>query len=52
MTADEAYVFRSFDSSPSHAEQVPHSAFVNDSCPASAPPRASIELRVFAFYEA
>jgi hypothetical protein len=51
MTRDEAYVFRSFDSAPTHAEQVPHSAFVNDSCPASAPPRASIELRVFAFYD-
>jgi hypothetical protein len=50
MTRDEAYVFRSFDSAPGHAEQVPHSAFVNESCPASAPPRASIEVRVFAFY--
>jgi hypothetical protein len=51
MTRDEAYVFRSFDSAPGHAEQVPHSAFVNESCPASAPPRASIEVRVLAFYE-
>jgi hypothetical protein len=51
MTRDEAYVFRSFDSAPGHAEQVPHSAFVNESCPASAPPRASIELRVFAFFD-
>jgi hypothetical protein len=51
MTRDEAYVFRSFDSVPGHAEQVPHSAFVNESCPASAPPRASVEVRVFAFYE-
>jgi hypothetical protein len=51
MTRDEAYVFRSFDSAPGHAEQVPHSAFVNESCPASAPPRASVEVRVFAFYE-
>lgn len=51
MTRDEAYVFRSFDSAPGHAEQVPHSAFVNESCPASAPPRASIEVRVFAFFE-
>ena len=33
-----------------HPEQVPHSAFVNESCPASAPPRASVEVRVFAFY--
>ena len=51
MTRDEAYVFRSFDSAPGHAEQVPHSAFVNESCPAAAPSRASIEVRVFAFYE-
>jgi hypothetical protein len=48
MTRDEAYVFRSFDSL--HAEQVAHSAFVNESCPADAPPRASVEVRVFAFY--
>lgn len=51
MTRNEAYVFRSFDSSPAHAEQVPHSAFVDESCPASAPPRASIEMRMFAFYD-
>jgi hypothetical protein len=51
MTQDDAYVFRSFDSAPGHAEQVPHSAFVDESCPASAPPRASIEVRVFAFYD-
>lgn len=51
MTRDEAYVFRSFDSDPAHAEQVPHSAFVDESCPPSAPPRASIELRVFAFFD-
>src|SRR5215469_18943090 len=31
MTRDEAYVFRSFDSDPGCAEQVPHSAFVNRS---------------------
>jgi hypothetical protein len=48
MTRDEAYVFRSFDSV--QGEPVPHSAFVNESCPASAPPRASVEVRVFAFY--
>jgi len=51
MTRDEAYVFRSFDSAPGHAEQVPHSAFVNDACPSAAPPRASIEVRVFAFFD-
>jgi hypothetical protein len=51
MRRDEAYVFRSFDSEPACAEQVPHSAFVNEACPASAPPRASLEIRMFAFYE-
>ena len=51
MTPHEAYVFRSFDSDPSHAEQVPHSAFVDPSCLDSAPPRASIEIRMFAFYD-
>jgi hypothetical protein len=51
MTRDEAYVFRSFDSAPGHAEQVPHSAFVNESCPPTAPPRASVEVRVFAFFD-
>lgn len=50
MARDEAYVFRSFDSDPARAEQVPHSAFRDPSCPASAPPRASIEIRMFAFY--
>ena len=51
MTRDEAYVFRGFDSDPARAEQVPHSAFADQSCPADAPPRASIEIRMFAFYE-
>jgi hypothetical protein len=51
MQRDEAYVFRGFDSDPARDEQVPHSAFVNEACPASAPPRASVEIRMFAFYE-
>jgi hypothetical protein len=51
MTRDEAYVFRSFDSDPDHAEQVPHSAFVNPACPDSAAPRSSVEVRMFAFYD-
>ncbi len=51
MTRDEAYIFRSFDSAPGLAEQVPHSAFVNQRCPDTAHPRASIEIRMFAFYE-
>jgi len=50
MTADQAYVFRGFDSDPARAEQVPHSAFQDTTCPPDAPPRASIEIRMFAFY--
>lgn len=51
MTREEAFVFRSYDSGG--AEQVPHSAFAN---PLTAPdttvkPRASIELRLFAFWD-
>lgn len=53
MTRDEAYVFRSYDSSPEQAEQVPHSAFVNTSLATGSviKPRASIELRLFAFWD-
>ena len=51
MRRDEAYVFRGFDSDSARGEQVPHSAFVNEGCPASAPPRASVEIRMFAFYQ-
>jgi len=51
MRRDEAYVFRGFDSDPARAEQVPHSAFEDDTCPPDAPPRASIEIRMFAFYD-
>lgn len=51
MTRGDGCVFRSFDSAPSNAEQVPHSAFVSETCPPSAPPRASVEMRVFACYE-
>ncbi len=51
MRRDEAYVFRGFDSDPARAEQVPHSAFQDETCPPDAPPRASIEIRMFAFYD-
>lgn len=50
MRRDEALVFRSFDSDPAGAEQVPHSAFRDTTCPPGVPPRASIEVRVFAFF--
>jgi hypothetical protein len=51
MTRDQAYVFRAYDSDPARAEQVPHSAFRDPSCPPGAPARASIEVRMLAFYE-
>ncbi|MDX6340291.1 MAG: hypothetical protein QOH87_429, partial [Trebonia sp.] len=51
MTRDEANLYRSFDTAPGHPEQEPHTAFDSESCPASAPPSASVEVRVFAFYE-
>lgn len=51
MTRDEAFVFRGFDSDPGRAEPVPHSAFADSTCPPDAPPRASIEVRMFAFYD-
>jgi hypothetical protein len=51
MTVNEAFVFRGFDSDPARAEQVPHSAFADTTCPPDAPPRASIEVRMFAFYD-
>lgn len=49
MRRDEAFVFRSFDSS--REDQVPHTAFRDPSCPAGVPPRASVEVRVFAFFD-
>lgn len=51
MTRDEAFVFRSFDSAPQFAVHVPHTAFEDRSCPDSAPPRASIEIRMLAFFD-
>jgi hypothetical protein len=51
MTRDEAFVFRSFDSDPAHAVHVPHTAFEDLTCPDTAPPRASLEIRMLAFWE-
>lgn len=48
MRRAEALVFRSFDSS--HENQVPHTAFRDPSCPPGTAPRASVEVRVFAFF--
>ena len=51
MTRDEALVFRSYDSDPRFAAHVPHTAFQDLTCPESAAPRASLEIRMLAFYE-
>ena len=51
MTRDEAFVFRSYDSDPAFAGHVPHTAFQDLTCPDSAVPRASLEIRMLAFYE-
>ena len=51
MTPDELLVFKGFDSDPSRASRVPHTAFSDPSCPAGTPTRSSVELRVTAFFE-
>ena len=51
MTRDEVLVFKSFDSEQQPLQCVPHVAFADPTCPADAPPRASIEVRGYAFFE-
>jgi hypothetical protein len=51
MNRDDAFVFSSFDTHSTWTDQVPHTAFEDLTCPDDAPPRASMEIRVFAFYE-
>jgi len=51
MNRDEAFVFSSFDTGSGWTDQVPHTAFEDQTCPEDAPPRASMEIRVFAFFE-
>jgi hypothetical protein len=50
MRRDEALVFKAFDSDLDRVQGCPHSAFDNPACPAAAPPRASAEIRAYAFY--
>lgn len=51
MRKDEVLIFKGFDSDPARATCVPHSAFDDPSCPESAPPRESIDVRAFAFFD-
>ncbi len=53
MRRDEALVFKTYDSArDGRARFTPHTAFCDPNTPADAPPRRSIETRVFAFFEA
>jgi hypothetical protein len=50
MDVEDALVFKTSDSDPTQPHNVPHSGFDDPSCPDSAPPRASIEMRGIAFW--
>jgi hypothetical protein len=50
MRPDEAAVFLAYDSADDALPGVPHSAFDDPSCPADAPPRASCEIRAYAYW--
>jgi len=50
MTRDEAIVFKTNDSDRTFAHHVPHVAFDDPGCPPDVPPRASIEMRVVAYW--
>lgn len=50
MHPGEALVFKAFDSDLERVQGCPHSGFDNPDCPAGVTPRASVEIRAFAFY--
>jgi hypothetical protein len=50
MSPDEALVFKAFDSDRNRFQGCPHVAFDDPSAPADAPPRASVEIRAFAYW--
>ena len=51
MRPDELLIFRGYGNEPTWRAGVPHSAFDDPSCPPGAPPRVSIEARVYAIYD-
>ncbi|KAK9801865.1 hypothetical protein WJX73_003589 [Symbiochloris irregularis] len=51
MDTDEAYVFKCYDSRSGRVRFTPHSGFEDPTTPAGAPPRESIEIRAYAFWE-
>jgi hypothetical protein len=50
MRRDEALVFKAFDSDLHRVQGCPHSAFDDPHCPAGVPPRASAEIRAYAYF--
>jgi hypothetical protein len=50
MTIDEALIFKTNDSDPARAHNVPHVAFDDPNCPPAAAPRVSIEMRATAYW--
>jgi len=52
MTPDEVVLIKGFDSATDHrAKLSPHTAFIDPASPDNAPPRKSIEVRTFAFFD-
>ncbi len=51
IAPDEAYAFVCYDSTPNRARFTPHTGFKDLSVGPEAPPRESIEIRAFCFWE-
>lgn len=51
MTTDEALIFKCYDLRKGVARFTPHTAFQDPTTSQDAPPRQSIELRAYAFFE-
>jgi len=50
MTPEEALIFVTNESDPARPHHVPHVAFDDPTCPATATPRSSVEVRVVAYF--
>jgi hypothetical protein len=50
MRPDEALVFKAFDSELGRVQGCPHSAFNDPTCPEGVTPRASVEIRAYAYF--
>ena len=50
MDIDEALIFKAYDSDSNYPCNVSHGAFTDTTCPDTAPPRVSIEMRATAYW--